>query len=730
MKTVSSIALSTIVLASLGGKALAFCEGEQARGALYRPAVIDGLPACSHAEGYALYFSPTEVPRGEAKGVCAALGERDWFLPSMGDIAALSNGDGLTGAHRISIGASPPNSVPFWYASIPKTGRLSIDSSLLEDRTIPLRSAPNPTTLLTRGESSFEENLSGQFAHYCMAALTPEEIKAHTDDVAFEDVQAKGVVFRRNGDYYLRETTLSPKQVVHFYTPEGTDIFASVPVYTPTSGRNHPNNKERFFGIPADSALAMAPITAEFPTKAIRIDDSDAVLREELSRVADTGENVLLRGALSHQVRTFLPTELAGLGVHSVYEFSFCYAETAHFRTTRQGCLYFEEPGSAQGRLIVGRTALDIYKNAPALQQYRTSAGFTSSASSGIEDPVLFASPTALIGRPNNGPGIEVGCRGCASRFLIGYAEDAELSNEETAGHFFQRNGQGPFATLPVDILLLRGAAMLTSFFPQGSFPDDLRFSFAQQEQLVSLRNIAEEFGLAHVGPTSFNSILHDSLAFTRPSRARVRAGLGLGTVTDEEILAVDISSAQDANLLAPRQTGSLPRRILLPARRPDADGVTLRYRGPQLGNHRVGPGTVRFTDTHDVNRDVPAFALDVTAEGGPNPGVVAGLGYSASAITVLLSDPITAVPIGPVTGGSLITCSRYSTNPVNEYDVNADGTVSALDALVIINALGREDTYEAARCDAPLLYDVNASGTVSALDALEVINALGRRGA
>ncbi|TWU48737.1 tRNA(Glu)-specific nuclease WapA precursor [Rubripirellula tenax] len=74
--------------------------------------------------------------------------------------------------------------------------------------------------------------------------------------------------------------------------------------------------------------------------------------------------------------------------------------------------------------------------------------------------------------------------------------------------------------------------------------------------------------------------------------------------------------------------------------------------------------------------------------------------------------------------------------NPADNLDVNADLRISASDALVVINELGRRSSQSNATDRFDLLeprpsnrgfVDVNGSRTVSALDALTVINALGR---
>ena len=69
--------------------------------------------------------------------------------------------------------------------------------------------------------------------------------------------------------------------------------------------------------------------------------------------------------------------------------------------------------------------------------------------------------------------------------------------------------------------------------------------------------------------------------------------------------------------------------------------------------------------------------------------------------------------------------------NPLSELsaDVNADGSITALDALRIINFLGRRAASQVPVAEIgappPDFYDVNGDGKVSALDALNVVNRL-----
>jgi hypothetical protein len=65
-------------------------------------------------------------------------------------------------------------------------------------------------------------------------------------------------------------------------------------------------------------------------------------------------------------------------------------------------------------------------------------------------------------------------------------------------------------------------------------------------------------------------------------------------------------------------------------------------------------------------------------------------------------------------------------TNFLEPVDVNADGSISPIDALYVINALNRGETKHANR--GPFTYlDVNSDGLLSPIDALLVINHLNR---
>lgn len=103
---------------------------------------------------------------------------------------------------------------------------------------------------------------------------------------------------------------------------------------------------------------------------------------------------------------------------------------------------------------------------------------------------------------------------------------------------------------------------------------------------------------------------------------------------------------------------------------------------------------------------------------------------YRVQDNTGRLSPPVTVT----ITFGQ----SAYQ-NPSDRFDVTADGFVTAIDALRIINLLNRDDlrdpndpnaelTIDRIPTSPPDYYDVNGDGRISALDALQVINELNTR--
>ena len=98
------------------------------------------------------------------------------------------------------------------------------------------------------------------------------------------------------------------------------------------------------------------------------------------------------------------------------------------------------------------------------------------------------------------------------------------------------------------------------------------------------------------------------------------------------------------------------------------------------------------------------------------------------------IADPSSSAPAGSGVshwenhGSSAPSDQLHWENPKNELDVNDDGSVTASDALEVINHLSRNESNDIAllALDAFFL-DSNADGRVSAADALAVINGMNR---
>ena len=106
-----------------------------------------------------------------------------------------------------------------------------------------------------------------------------------------------------------------------------------------------------------------------------------------------------------------------------------------------------------------------------------------------------------------------------------------------------------------------------------------------------------------------------------------------------------------------------------------------------------------------------------------PDPGSlgVDSFDYTIADTEGNVSDPVT-VFVNVVSSGMQ--------NPVRFSDVDANGAVTALDALLIINRLSAasSDTVIVADSDrGPNFFDVNGNGEVTALDALLVVNSIGQ---
>jgi hypothetical protein len=109
---------------------------------------------------------------------------------------------------------------------------------------------------------------------------------------------------------------------------------------------------------------------------------------------------------------------------------------------------------------------------------------------------------------------------------------------------------------------------------------------------------------------------------------------------------------------------------------------------------------------------------------GAPNLSATVAEGDSYMLVVGGIEEPV------PIDLAIQRFLQEYFTNPDNPWDINGDGQVAPLDALIVVNALNSRHVESSSEADAPLLYlDANGDSFLSPLDALGVVNYLNTRG-
>ena len=100
---------------------------------------------------------------------------------------------------------------------------------------------------------------------------------------------------------------------------------------------------------------------------------------------------------------------------------------------------------------------------------------------------------------------------------------------------------------------------------------------------------------------------------------------------------------------------------------------------------------------------------------------------YQRSASATTSIDVVAGVST-PVLGAFSRVASPWK-NATDRYDVDANGAISPLDALRVINDLSRHGSHiRPATSQITVFYDTSDDGAVSVLDALQVLNEISRR--
>jgi hypothetical protein len=174
----------------------------------------------------------------------------------------------------------------------------------------------------------------------------------------------------------------------------------------------------------------------------------------------------------------------------------------------------------------------------------------------------------------------------------------------------------------------------------------------------------------------------------------------------------------------------------------PNAPSGDVRIPGliNELGSvSREVPSTINFPGTTEKLQ----FIIPVTASAVGTAVFQGDPADISPAHDSLVFDPTT--PLLPsqirytsdsvtIVSSAVLGSGEGFTNSSNRFDVNNDGSISPIDALIIINSLGRGGSRSLSNPSgegefSPTMFiDVNGDGSVSPIDVLQVINAINRR--
>lgn len=161
-------------------------------------------------------------------------------------------------------------------------------------------------------------------------------------------------------------------------------------------------------------------------------------------------------------------------------------------------------------------------------------------------------------------------------------------------------------------------------------------------------------------------------------------------------------------------------------------DQASLTLEDVTVSGNSGGDGTKIGVSSNDH----PDIELEVWIIGGQNALQAPSSPVSVSSATAE-GEHFTRWAIGDGTSRMVVRTLRSLTNPIVSSDVNGDGSVTALDALQIINELNRrqfsdqngEIQWSVLNNEVTQFFDQNFDGQITALDALRVINELNGMG-
>ncbi len=139
---------------------------------------------------------------------------------------------------------------------------------------------------------------------------------------------------------------------------------------------------------------------------------------------------------------------------------------------------------------------------------------------------------------------------------------------------------------------------------------------------------------------------------------------------------------------------------------------------GIRLDNLRIGPASVAMTD------QAGAFVIPSLAAGTYQVQVETTAGQQATTQTTQ-TVTVSANQAATANFGFTAFVSPWQ-NPNNRFDVNNDGSIAPIDALLVINDVNEKGARALTETDSrPPFIDVDGGGNVAPIDVLHVINAI-----
>ena len=239
-------------------------------------------------------------------------------------------------------------------------------------------------------------------------------------------------------------------------------------------------------------------------------------------------------------------------------------------------------------------------------------------------------------------------------------------------------------------------------------------FSRSQQSWSATWNSTTRRMQLDFATPTSVVEI--DALGASNESYGRMEAYDAAGKLLDR-FTTSKLTNGQVSTMRV-ESPGGLIASVIVSAH---ANSVV------RLDHLRYGPETSVTTQSLGQYRlaNIPAGSYLVKAIPPTSALVATTGGGDRLSATVVAAGTTTDIDFSFRSNASIWQ------NGVNRFDVNNDGSVTALDVLLIVNDINQNQARDLAQANfqSPPYVDVNGDGFSSALDALLIINDINARG-